>query len=611
MDYNDGFITNSDGMVDITESQTADNRKKSTSAKRYSNNKKSAKKGKAHAAVGNHSDKSNFDDNDGSNNFRKNGNNKGKGSKKKTVILISSIAAAVVVAVGVAGFCLVQSGTLPNPFSSKDTDDTFRFGSNTYVSGILIADKTFDEAKALLEANEADFVKPLNLSIDVNGKAVELSEKDFEYTYDIDAVLTTVMRDETQAASESKSVFQQNTTSTKNYEITATVTEDSIKAKAAEIEKDTNTEAKDAYVSKFSPYAEERFEYTEAENGCKLNTDDLITKISSVFESGTNESRIVADVETVEADITVDDIKENVVKLSTYETVSYNTENGTSNMKVSLEACNGSVIDPSETWSFNECTGDSNLESNGYKSAHVISDGKLVDGIGGGICQSSSTIYNAAIRANMTIEERYNHKWASSYVPTGIDATIDYPRLDLKLSNPTKYQMFMECKMIDTTLTVTIWGYKSPDYDVITTENELTDRGSSSYTVKAWRVYYKDNKEVDRESLGSSTYDMDNGYIFYTAENDSNAKGIDYDPLEKATEPTTTKKTESSSSKAENSSNNYNYESSSSSSKVTSSSTASSSSSSQKQTEKPTDPPQSSSEAQKPTDEQTSSSDNE
>ena len=145
-------------------------------------------------------------------------------------------------------------------------------------------------------------------------------------------------------------------------------------------------------------------------------------------------------------------------------------------------------------------------------------------GIGGGICQSSSTIYNAAVRANMKVEERYCHKWASSYVPTGLDATIDYGNLDLKLSNPTDYQMFLECKVVDSTLYVSFWGWKSDSYDLIMTRNKLTDRGGSSYTVKAWRVYYKDGKEVDSESLGSSTYDTANGYIFIDAANDPRAK---------------------------------------------------------------------------------------
>lgn len=449
--------------------------------------------------------------------------------KKKKIILISAIAATVVIALGITGFCLFQNGMLGN----SNADNEFVFKDDTVVSGISIEGKTFEEAKELLTLKEESFIKPVSISIDADGKTTTLTQADFEYTYDIDEVLNEIKND-----------TLNHTDKDKEYSVTATVTVDSIEKNAEKIKTTTNREAKNAYVSKFTPYAKERFEYAEAENGKELNTTDLSDQLKAAISQGVSETRIVAEVETVEAKIQIDDLKKNIKKLASYETVSTNSANGTENMKISLAACNGSVIEPGATWSFNECTGDSNLESNGYKAAGVIVNGELTSGIGGGICQSSSTIYNAAIRANMDIEERYCHMWASSYVPTGLDATIDYPRLDLKLSNPTEYQMFMECKVVDKTLYVSIWGVKDSSYDEIKTENELTDKGSSRYTVKAWRVYYKDGKEVDREELGSSSYDTDHGYIFISAENDTNDKNTNVDNVTEPAEETTTKPTQ-------------------------------------------------------------------
>lgn len=493
-------------------------------------------------------------------------------SKGKKIAIISSVSVAVVAVLGVTGFCLFQSGI----FEPRETGVDFTYDENTKVSGISIGGKTMLQAKELLESQKDSFIREVTLTVDTDGDITTLTQSDFEYTYDIEEVLATVKNDTLNPPKE--------TTAPITYEITATPTEDSIQTNAKKIEETTNRDAKNAYVSKFKPYDKNRFEYAEAENGRKLDTADLEQKLTDAFSQDSSEYRIVADVETVEADVNVDFLKDNIKKLASYETVSTNSSNGTENMKVSLAACNGSVIEPGATWSFNTCTGDSNLESNGYKSAGVISEGQLTQGIGGGICQSSSTIYNAAIRANMAVEERYNHKWASSYVPTGLDATIDYPRLDLKLSNPTEYQMFMECKLVDRTLYVSIWGVKSGDYDEIKTENEMTDKSSSSYTVKAWRVYFKDGKEIDRESLGSSSYDTENGYIFIEADNDSNAKNTNVDDL---TEPATTKPASSSSSKPASSS----------SSKPSSSSSSSPSSS--QATEKPTEAP---TEAPEPTD---------
>ena len=176
----------------------------------------------------------------------------------------------------------------------------------------------------------------------------------------------------------------------------------------------------------------------------------------------------------------------------------------------------------------------------------------------------------------MKVEERCCHKWASSYVPTGLDATIDYGNLDLKLSNPTDYQMFLECKVVDNTLYVSFWGWKSDSYDLIMTRNKLTNQGSSSYTVKAWRVYYKDGKEIDSESLGSSTYDTENGYVFIDANNDPRAKYGDDVVIPDETVP----KNDDSSSSSSSSQSSYSEPSYSSSSSSSHSSNSSSSSSS-------------------------------
>lgn len=436
-----------------------------------------------------------------------------KGSKK--IAIIAAVSVAVVLIVGAVGVTILSKDKPQTGINNNE----FTFGENVSVSGISLAGKTIEQAKATLEENKGSFVTPVAIAIDVKGELINLTEKDFKYTYDIDEVLAKLKQDTLTADSSNN-----NTNSTdKTYTVTATFTEESVKAKTDELAKSINKDAVNARVSKFTPYDDDnRFKYEKAKSGAKLDSQALKTDITAALSAGKPEARIIANIEDVKAKIQIDDLKKNIKKLASYQTVSTNNANGTSNMKVSLKACNGSVIEPGATWSFNKCTGDSNLESNGYKPAGVISEGQLIDGIGGGICQSSSTIYNAAIRANMEVEERYCHMWASSYVPTGLDATIDYPRLDLKLSNPTEYQMFMECKLTGSTLYVSIWGYKDNSYDEIKTYNETTSRGNDSYTVKAWRVYLKDGKEIDRQSLGSSTYDNDKGYIFIDADYDDN-----------------------------------------------------------------------------------------
>ncbi len=442
-------------------------------------------------------------------------------SMRTKIILIVTLSVVAVAAIGVTVFALLKNKTEPQttqPVASKE----FTFAEKTLVSGVDITGSTMQEAKALLEKNKDKLAPAISFSVDVGEKSYELTQKDFTYTYNIDDVLK-------QAKSNAELGVKPTTTTTPSgenavtYSVTATVTEESVNGNVDKICKDTDVASKNAYVTAFHPYADNRFEFAEATTGYKVNSEDLKSRIMNGFTQGNSMSKIVAEVDTLQPKADIAALKDGLVKLASYETYSYNTENGTSNMQVSLEACNGSIIDPGEEWSFNECTGDSNLESNGYKPASVISEGKITEGIGGGICQSSSTIYNAAVRSDLEIVERYNHKWASAYVPTGLDATIDYPNLDLCLKNKSEFQVFLECRLVDNTLYATFWGVKDGSWDEIHTVNEISDTGSSSYTVRAWRVYVKDGKEVDREELDRSTYDMDSGLIFIEADNDYRA----------------------------------------------------------------------------------------
>lgn len=450
------------------------------------------------------------------------GYNDDGGSNRNKIIIIASAAAAVVIAAAVIIFCVAMMNNGGD--SSDSTPKEFVFAENTKVSGLDISGKTPAQAKTFLEQNKKSLIKPVKLNVKVGSETEVLTQNDFEYDFNIDEVLA-------QIESDAKA---EKSTADMNYEVKATPTEKSITDKSVSFCEEHYSDPKDAYVSEFHPYSDNRFDIEEAKNGISVDKDDLKKQIETAFNSGKSEQTITAYTEEVTPEVTADFLKKNIVKLASYETYSTNTENATSNMRVALAACNGSIIDPEEIWSFNDCTGDSNLSSNGYLPANVIINGKIEQGNGGGICQSSSTIYNAAIRAGLSIYERAPHEWASVYVPTGLDATIDYPNIDLKLENISDYQVFLECKLVNYTLYASFWGVKSSDYDEIKVRNELAETKGSKYYVNAYRVYYKDGKKIGEKELPSSYYDLKNGKVFYPADNDAGAVDNDVDDL---TEP--------------------------------------------------------------------------
>lgn len=124
----------------------------------------------------------------------------------------------------------------------------------------------------------------------------------------------------------------------------------------------------------------------------------------------------------------------------TYKTAYVSNANRTNNLKIASAAINGTVIKPGGTFDFNAIVGP-RTEAKGYKEAPVFSGSSVVSGIGGGICQVASTIYNAALLSNFTIVERHQHSQRVSYVPLGRDAAIYYGSQNLRWTNNTNYNI--------------------------------------------------------------------------------------------------------------------------------------------------------------------------
>src|SRR4029079_1760520 len=102
---------------------------------------------------------------------------------------------------------------------------------------------------------------------------------------------------------------------------------------------------------------------------------------------------------------------------------------------LALSRLNGTVVKPGETFSFNKIVGTFSRDQ-GYRKAPVSYNGQLVDSWGGGVCQTSTTLYNTALLGGMTIVERNRHRFCPSYVPPGRDAAVAFNTIDLKFRNP-------------------------------------------------------------------------------------------------------------------------------------------------------------------------------
>ena len=150
-------------------------------------------------------------------------------------------------------------------------------------------------------------------------------------------------------------------------------------------------------------------------------------------------------------------------------TTRYNAGNANRTQNVTLAAnkIDGTVVLPGEEFSYNKIVGERTIAA-GYKEAAVYSNGQVVDGIGGGICQVSSTLYNSVVLANLDIVSRRNHQFVTSYVPAGRDATVVYGSADFKFKNTRKYPIRIKSYVKGGILKIDIFGIKEEtEYEVV------------------------------------------------------------------------------------------------------------------------------------------------
>lgn len=199
--------------------------------------------------------------------------------------------------------------------------------------------------------------------------------------------------------------------------------------------------------------------------------------------------------------------------------------NRSHNLYLAAKALDGAVLAPGQTFSFNKRVGP-RLPQYGYKSAPVVKDGELVPDIGGGVCQVSSTLYNAVLLAGLYIDFRRPHSIPAVYVPLGRDATVAYDYIDLRFTNTTPDHLYIKAWVSGGRLKVALLGKSqaTPARLVSKVEEvkpmpvqEIVDpnlpagkkvverKGGKGYTVSVWRVQGSKANE-SWEFIGRSTY---------------------------------------------------------------------------------------------------------
>lgn len=210
------------------------------------------------------------------------------------------------------------------------------------------------------------------------------------------------------------------------------------------------TAPQDAFINKDTN--EVSIEVTGVDFGISIDDAKLLSK--------NNSEQYTIPLKYTPAKITISDLGEDVFKntLATFNT-RYNSSNTdrSTNLELACKKINNTILLPGEVFSFNKIVGE-RTSSAGYKEAAVYANGAVEFGLGGGVCQVSSTIYNAVLLANLDIVERRNHSFMVSYLEAGRDATVAYGSIDFKFKNSRTYPIKLEADASNGIVTINILG---------------------------------------------------------------------------------------------------------------------------------------------------------
>lgn len=261
--------------------------------------------------------------------------------------------------------------------------------------------------------------------------------------------------------------------------------------------------------------------------GIKLDKNQVK---SILAENKDSKSSYSIPAEIVYPDITAQDLEAEYTDtiIGTYSTnYATSSENRKTNIHLASDKINGLILNPGEVFSYNEVVGP-RTRANGFKLAQSYSGSKVVEDVGGGICQVSSTLYNAVVFADLEIVYRINHSMPVSYTPLGRDATVSYGSIDFKIKNNKETPVKIEILYDGSTLTANIYGRKAYAKDIsIETaitgsipfsvteikddtlyvgETKVEEAGSNGTTVESYKIVKENGEVVSRKLLAKSTY---------------------------------------------------------------------------------------------------------
>jgi len=441
-------------------------------------------------------------------------------NNQKKKIILGILAFFIAISATLATYSLSIKGTV------KEWDNKIYPGVT--VQGVDIGGMTKEEAKDKLTEAFDKAIGDKKLPVVIGDKQYELIYSDIIPKYDIDGTVEQAYKYGKEDGIFKKYRYIENGKNKKSeISLEFSYNEEKLKAYEEKLKNAVNQSAKDATIS----IDKGNISVKAGIEGKAINLDTLDQKLKENINGDINSTnKLSMDVETTKPKITKEDLSRIKGLMSTFST-NYGTSAAgrSTNIEIATKVINGTIVMPGEIFSFNDIVGPRTVER-GYQEAGTYVGNKVEPGIGGGICQVSTTLYRAVMKTNLRSVERTNHSMVVGYAQPGLDATVSFGYLDYKFANTYDFPIYIQGSTAGKIVTYNIYGdpssLKGKTYDMVNEiletippetkvipdntlpEGKEVSEGTAmtGYKAKSYQITYENGVEVKRDVISTDSY---------------------------------------------------------------------------------------------------------
>lgn len=409
--------------------------------------------------------------------------------------------------------------------------DRHTFYPGLTIDGVDVSDMDFQTAQAHFQALDQQHESAYFVELTFGNQRWTLEEDAFGYRSDYRQILESAWAVGRYGSFEERFTAASRAAGewSRNYTITRAIDKNRLLNELTPIAASLTQPGTNAQVTGFST-AKLTFSFKEGTVGYVVDAAVLMQQVLDKVGQGGGELPILR--QEIDPPMTAEQLSKLFGKVSSATTnASFSDSNRLTNIKLACKTVTGMAVEPGETFSFNKALGERTTRK-GYKPAGALENGMHTKQVGGGICQVSTTLFNAVAKADLQIVDRSPHSIPSVYVDLGKDAAVNWPNQDFKFKNSGLYPVYIVAglgkdkkvtfsiygKFLDNGVTIKVASKKTgttspgPDSFIVDAtlmpgEQVVVEEARNGFTAETYRVYYNiDGTEIDRKRLFRSTY---------------------------------------------------------------------------------------------------------